>query len=193
VNIKALILSSAAIAALGGYALAAPAVSPTTTAQNTTSSTTPSTPTDPNAPTPGTTTGSTGMSSTPNGVPLASVSEPAKTLKSASVESSDGTKVGKVTRVHLDSNGQPQTLDVRIGKKTVSLDASQANYDSSQKIVVASLSATDMKNLPKPGASSSSSTSPSTSSPNTYTPAQTAPSGADQPSSTPPQTDNGHQ
>ncbi|MFZ1991526.1 MAG: hypothetical protein WAW96_17355 [Alphaproteobacteria bacterium] len=106
------------------------------------------------------------------GTAITDVKNPRTALKSASVEASDGTKVGKVSKVHVDSTGQAQSIDVKVGAKTVSLPAAQATFDESNKIVVAQLTADDIKALPKPGKSSSGMmSSPSTGGSDSFTPA----------------------
>jgi len=137
-------------------------------------------------------TGTTGTAdaTAAQGQPLDAVSNPKKTLKSASVQASDGQSIGKVTSVHVDSSGKPDHLNVRVNAsvtgssaKTVQIAASKLSYDSSQKMVVAQLTPDEIKSMATGGSSSSSSgasgmsSSPSGTTGST-TPGSTAPSGS---------------
>lgn len=145
-SLRKILLSGIATIALCGVAMAAPAPAPAA----------PSTPMGTDATG---TTGAIGEMNAPaatSGTAISAVADPAKTLKSASVESADGAKVGKVSRVNVNASGKAESLDVKVGAKTVSLLATQATFDPAKKTVVAMLTASDIKKLPKPGEAPSS-------------------------------------
>lgn len=143
-SLRKILLSGIATLALCGAAIAAPPPA--------------SLDTDASAPAAGTTGAISGVTAPAetSGTAISAVADPAKTLKSASVESADGAKVGKVSKVNVDAAGQAQSLDIKVGAKTVSLPATQATFDESKKIVVAQLTASDIKKLPAPGKMSGS-------------------------------------
>ncbi len=96
-------------------------------------------------------TGAIGGMNAASGKAISAVADPAKALKSASVESADGAKIGKVSKVHVDAAGKAESIDVKVGSKTVAPPATQATFDSSKKTVVAMLTASDIKKLPASG------------------------------------------
>jgi len=167
--LRRILLSGIAAIALGGGAMAATAqATPDTGAAGTTAALGPS------------------ASATAAGRAIADIKNPKTALKSASVESSDGTKVGKVSKVHVDSAGQAQSIDIKVGAKLVSLPAAQATFDEDNKIVVAQLTADDIKKLPTPGKASSGIMS----SPRNGDSSAPTPSGASAPNSSAPSTPN---
>jgi len=159
---KILLSSIASIALCGGLAMAqAPSAYPTTSPSTsytggatTHGSSSPAATGD--TTTSGALNGATGATS---GTSISAISNPKTALKSAAVESSDGTKVGKVSKVNVDASGQAKSLDIKVGAKTVSLPAAEATFNENSKIVVAQLTASDIKSLPKVSKPSTSSSS----------------------------------
>jgi PRC-barrel domain len=86
---------------------------------------------------------------------LDAVPNPAQTLKAAAVRSSDGKDSGKIAKVEVGADGRPKAVEVKVGGffglggKIVSIDADALSYDAGKKIVVADLTADEIKALPE--------------------------------------------
>lgn len=156
--VRKLLMSGAALMALCGVAMAqASSPSPSYPGSATPGSTYPGSNFPSSAPGAADTTGAAGATdNAASGTSISAITNPQTALKSASVESSDGTKIGKVSKVRVDASGQAESLDVKVGSKTVSLPATQATFDQNKNIVVAQLTASDIKNLPAPSKASGS-------------------------------------
>ena len=125
---------------------AAPQASPTTPV--TTAAATPSAVEPPE--------GDTAMPATPTAPVTTAAATPltamptAPTLTNAAVQGSDGAPVGMVNKVIIGTDGKPASVNVALSdsSKVVALSASQLSFDSTNNILVASLTKEQIKSLP---------------------------------------------
>ena len=98
--------------------------------------------------------GSTGAQATAPGtpgVPVASLANP-NDLQSATVQSRDGASIGTIDGVKMGPDGKASTISVSLadsvaGAKEISLIPDQLSFDQSNKLVVSSLSQTEIDSL----------------------------------------------
>ncbi|MFZ1991738.1 MAG: hypothetical protein WAW96_18435 [Alphaproteobacteria bacterium] len=103
--------------------------------------------------------GSTGAqttAATPNikapTVPVASLADPLTDLQHATVQSRDGATIGTINGVKMGPDGKPATINVSLndavgGASKISLIPDQLTFDQSNKLVVSSLSQTEINSL----------------------------------------------
>ena len=145
-NFKALALSSAAIVALSGMALAADPEERVVTQQlNSQQLDTPSI----------VTTGARPyrMAPTPANVqtmPLDEISNPASLLIHRTVENQAGRPIGTVQQVIVDDEGRAVSVDVNLDRqdRTVSIDADAFVYDQAGDVLITDMSMSEINDLP---------------------------------------------
>jgi sporulation protein YlmC with PRC-barrel domain len=86
---------------------------------------------------------------------LTGVTNPKDTLTKAKVEDTKGASVGTVDEVMFDKKGKPSSLKVDVGSflgvggKDVAMKASAFKFDSDRKVLVTSMTKTQIKKLPE--------------------------------------------
>jgi len=82
------------------------------------------------------------------------VSEPQKTLASASVENEQGESLGAIKSITVSGDGKAEAVNIEVasltgtGNKTVAVDASKFTYLPERNVLVASLAKSDLASMP---------------------------------------------
>ena len=84
-----------------------------------------------------------------NGVSLATVANPKKTLANAQLQDKAGQTVGTVRQVVLGSNGKVKNVYIDVNGKTVSVAAAKLKFDKSSKILLTSMTQEQIDALPQ--------------------------------------------
>jgi len=82
------------------------------------------------------------------------VSEPQKTLASASVENEQGESLGAIKSITVSGDGKAEAVNIEVasltgtGNKTVAVEASKFTYLPDRNVLVASLAKSDLAGMP---------------------------------------------
>jgi hypothetical protein len=82
------------------------------------------------------------------------VSEPQKTLASASVENEQGESLGAIKSITVSGDGKAEAVNIEVasltgtGNKTVAVEASKFTYLADRNVLVASLAKSDLAGMP---------------------------------------------
>ena len=88
------------------------------------------------------------------GESLSDIQNAKTTLSSAQVQDSSGQQVGQVASVHTSHDGKPTKVDITLSSsgggqaKTISVNADQLKYDSSNNTLITNASLNDLQAMP---------------------------------------------